>query len=60
MRNAMVLSLAGFVAVTVPLAHFAGNHGLRAGLVVFMVFRALTLAYYYPALRRGAGASAQP
>ena len=54
MRNAMLLSLAGFIAVTVPLVQYLGNHGLWAGLLIFMLLRAVTLAYYYPALRRAA------
>ncbi len=60
MRNAMLLSLAVFAAsVSVALPAF-GNHGLWAALLVFMVARALTLAFYYPRIRRAAAAPVFP
>ena len=60
MRNAMMLSLVGFITVTLALVQFAGNHGLWAGLLVFMILRAVTLAYCYPALERAAAAPNRP
>jgi multidrug resistance protein, MATE family len=52
MRNAMLFSLAiyGFaVALLVP---GFGNHGLWAAFTVFMIARAVTLGFYYPALQK--------
>jgi MATE family multidrug resistance protein len=54
MRNAMLYSLVGFFGLSVPLVQHYGNHGLWAALMLFMVLRALTLGFYYPALRRAA------
>ena len=54
MRNAMLFSLGGFIAASVPLVQYFGNHGLWAALMFFMLLRALTLGAYYPALRRAA------
>ncbi|MDH3715489.1 MAG: MATE family efflux transporter [Gammaproteobacteria bacterium] len=54
MRNAMLLSLGGFVVLSVPLVQYQGNHGLWAALMLFMILRALSLGFYYPALRRAA------
>jgi MATE family multidrug resistance protein len=47
MRNAMIISTLAYLAVlqlTIPLL---GNHGLFLGLAFFMIFRALTLLFYY-------------
>ena len=54
MRNAMLFSLGGFIAASVPLVQHFGNHGLWAALMFFMILRALTLGFYYPALRGAA------
>ena len=40
MRNAMILSLAAFLAAVALLVHHWGNHGLRFALLLFMVARA--------------------
>ena len=50
MRNAMVVSLLLYLAllqVTIPAF---GNHGLYLGLLVFMLLRAVTLLFYFPAI----------
>jgi MATE family multidrug resistance protein len=47
MRNAMIISTLAYLALlqlTIPLL---GNHGLFLGLAFFMIFRALTLLFYY-------------
>ena len=50
MRNAMIFSLLAYLAllqVTIPAL---GNHGLFLGLTFFMVVRALSLIFYFPAI----------
>lgn len=51
MRNAMIASLAAFVAAGLPLVALFGNNGLWAAYVAFMGARALTLYLYYPRVR---------
>ena len=53
MRNAMLVSVAVFLAAEAVLAPLWGNHGLWAALVVLMLARALTLAALYPRIARG-------
>ncbi len=43
MRDAMIVSLAVFLATSVAAVRLAGNHGLWFALVVFFVVRAVTL-----------------
>lgn len=47
MRNAMILSLAVFVAVLFPALAWFGNHGLWAAYLVLMAARAISLWIYY-------------
>jgi MATE family multidrug resistance protein len=47
MRNAMIISVAVYLAAIQVLVPPLGNHGLWLGLMVFMAARALTLAFYY-------------
>ncbi len=58
MRNAMLASLAIFLAAGWPLATAFGNHGLWAAYLVFMSARAITLYAYYPRVRALAGPAA--
>lgn len=55
MRNAMLISLAVFLAAVFVLQPIYGNHGLWLSLMLFMVARAITLGAYYPRLERRAG-----
>jgi MATE family multidrug resistance protein len=48
MRNAMIVSMLMYLALLVILVPALGNHGLFLSLTLFMIFRALTLCYYYP------------
>jgi MATE family multidrug resistance protein len=50
MRNAMLLSLLVYLIALVFLLPAFGNHGLFLGLSFFMLIRALSLFYYYPAI----------
>ncbi len=52
MRNAMVLSLAVFLAGCWLLIPPLGNHGLWLAFTVFMAVRAVSLGCFYPALER--------
>ena len=52
MRNAMMISLAAFIAAEQVLVPLHGNHGLWLALLVFMVVRALTLGIWYPRIER--------
>jgi MATE family multidrug resistance protein len=48
MRNAMIFSMLVYLGLLVILVPALGNHGLFLSISLFMVFRALTLGYYYP------------
>ncbi|WP_235830254.1 MATE family efflux transporter [Algihabitans albus] len=52
MRNAMILSLIGFLVAERLLTPSFGNNGLWAALLIFMGLRGLTLGAYYPGLER--------
>ena len=52
MRNAMLVSTAGYIVLVLVLREPLGNHGLFLALSIFMVIRALTLYYYYPGIVR--------
>ena len=53
MRNAMIISFGVFAVALLSLQPIFGNHGLWAALMIFMVARALTLAFLYPGIARG-------
>ena len=55
MRNAMIASLALYVAACLVLVPAWGNNGLWASLLLFMGARGVTLAVRYPALERSVG-----
>ncbi|MEX2518691.1 MAG: MATE family efflux transporter, partial [Paracoccaceae bacterium] len=59
MRNAMVVSLALFLAALFPLAAIFGAPGLWTALLLFFGLRGATLARRYPALEASAGGAAQ-
>lgn len=48
MRNAAIISLAGYLLAVNILLPLWGNHGLWLALIVIMILRAATLAFYYP------------
>lgn len=58
MRNAMIASLAAFVAIGFPLVGAFGNDGLWGAYTAFMAVRGITLYLYYPRVR--AQAEPQP
>jgi multidrug resistance protein, MATE family len=55
MRNMMLLSLALYIALSIPAMRYWGNHGLWAAFSLFMALRALTLGLCYPRLERRIG-----
>ena len=57
MRNAMIASLAVFMASVWLLQPALGNHGLWLALMIFMVARAIFLGLYYPRIERAVGMS---
>jgi MATE family multidrug resistance protein len=52
MRNAMIASLAVYLAACWLLIPALGNHGLWLSLMIFMVARMITLGLYFPRLER--------
>ena len=52
MRNAMLFSLVIFGLALALLVPSFANHGLWAAFAIFMIGRAVTLGFYYPALER--------
>ena len=47
LRNAMFISVAFFITISIYLTKNFTNHGLWLSLLIFMIFRSLTLAYYF-------------
>ena len=47
MRNAMIISVASFIVISIYLTQQFGNHGLWLSLFLFMIFRSLTLRYFF-------------
>ncbi|NQU56243.1 MAG: MATE family efflux transporter [Rhodospirillales bacterium] len=52
MRNAMIISLIVFLATLALLVPHFDNHGLWSAMAIFMIVRAITLGFYYPALEK--------
>ena len=52
MRNAMIVSLISYLILLHLLIPEFGNHGLFLGLMLFMLIRAATLLFYFPAIER--------
>jgi MATE family multidrug resistance protein len=52
MRNAMIASLAVFVACVTVLQPAMGNHGLWLSFLIFMIARGATLGAYWPRIER--------
>ena len=52
MRNAMIVSTLGYLALVWLLLPLLGNHGLFLALTLFMLLRALSLYFYFPGIKR--------
>ena len=46
-RNAMIVSVLGYIGVSILLTRYLGNHGIWFSLLLFMMFRAATLQFYF-------------
>ena len=46
-RNAMIISVASFMIISIYLTKQFGNHGLWFSLLLFMILRSLTLNYFF-------------
>ena len=51
-RNAMIVSVVGYVGVSILLTRYLGNHGIWFSLLLFMIFRAITLQFYFKNILR--------
>ena len=51
-RNAMIVSVIGFIATSIYLTNYFENHGLWFSLMIFMILRALTLKFYFNKILR--------
>jgi len=52
MRNAMIISVASFIIISIYLINFLDNHGLWLSLMFFMILRSLTLSFYFNKILR--------
>ena len=46
-RNAMIISVLSYIVVSIFLTRYLNNHGIWFSLLLFMVFRSLTLQFYF-------------
>ena len=51
-RNAMIVSVIGFIATSIYLTNYFENHGLWFSLMLFMILRSLTLKFYFNKILR--------
>jgi len=47
MRNAMMVSVASFIVISIYLTKYFGNHGVWLSLLLFTALRSLTLKYFF-------------
>jgi len=47
MRNAMIISVVAYLGVSILLTRYLGNHGIWFSLLLFMIFRSITLQFYF-------------
>ena len=52
MRNAMIISVTGFIVISIYFTKYFGNHGLWFSLMCFMILRSLTLKFYFNKILR--------
>ena len=46
-RNAMIISVASFIILSIYLTKYFDNHGLWFSLTIFMILRSLTLKFFF-------------
>ena len=47
MRNAMMVSVASFIIISIYLTEYLGNHGLWLSFLLFTLLRSITLNYFF-------------
>ncbi len=52
LRNAMIVSVIGYIGVSILLTRYLGNHGIWFSLLLFMISRAITLQFYFKNILR--------
>jgi MATE family multidrug resistance protein len=52
LRNAMIVSVLSFLGISIYLTRYFDNHGVWFALSMFMIFRALTLQFYFKKILR--------
>lgn len=52
LRNSMVISFAGYLALALVFEHWLGNHGLWLAFIFFMLLRATTLGLRLPGIEK--------
>ena len=51
-RNAMIVSVIGFIGISIYLVRYLENHGVWFSLLLFMIFRSVTLQFYFKNILR--------
>ena len=46
-RNAMIISVLSFIGISIYLSRYFENHGIWFSLLLFMIFRSITLQFYF-------------
>ena len=46
-RNATIISVIGYIGISIILTRYFGNHGIWFSLLLLMIFRAITLKFYF-------------
>ncbi len=49
-RNAMIISVLSYIILSIFLTRYLGNHGIWFSLLLFMVFRSLTLQFFFKSI----------
>ena len=52
LRNGMMISVASFVVISIYMVNYFNNHGLWLSLLLFMIFRSLTLKIFFKKILR--------
>ena len=52
MRNAMIISVASFIFISIHMTKYFDNHGIWFSLMCFMILRSLTLKFYFNKILR--------
>ena len=50
LRNAMIFSVICYIIISIFLTRYLGNHGIWFSLLLFMIFRSLTLQFLFKSI----------